>query len=199
MPRNVVPVLREVGTDRNTETTESRNQHQLLQRKLFHLSPPIPIKMNKHCTCPLAGFCTRHKIEKSEAQFKICKGEATDRPDCSYKFWAAWETGKFGAVAQATPILDEWECESREATPPIRRSSGRKQASVRQLKASAKASTLCIYRGDEVRRVFCPTCCGGGVQVKVFSCEIHGECTIGKQIGDVKCCAGCLDCKVSES
>ena len=77
---------------------------------------------NKHCTCPAAGFCNRHKIQKSEAQFAICRGEA-DRPDCGYKFWEAWETGKFGAVAQDPPLLDDWECES-EVAPPVPRRTG---------------------------------------------------------------------------
>jgi len=70
--------------------------------------------MNKHCTCELAGFCTRHQITKTAAQVEICKGD-NDRPDCGYKFWEAWETGKFGATAQSEPMLDDWECDS--ATP----------------------------------------------------------------------------------
>jgi hypothetical protein len=29
--------------------------------------------------------------------------------------------------------------------------------------------------------------------IKVFACSIHGECTIGKQLDGVKCCATCGD------
>ena len=64
---------------------------------------------NKNCTCPMAGFCTRHQIEKSQAQYDLCRG-VNGR---GYKFWAAWETGKFGAVAQDPPMLDEWEDETQ--------------------------------------------------------------------------------------
>jgi hypothetical protein len=31
------------------------------------------------------------------------------------------------------------------------------------------------------------------VQVKVFACQIHGECAIGKQLAGIKCCAACED------
>src|SRR6185369_16126307 len=34
----------------------------------------------------------------------------------------------------------------------------------------------CIYRGPEVRRTKCEECTGKNVQLKVFGCEIHGEC-----------------------
>lgn len=48
----------------------------------------------------------------------------------------------------------------------------------------------CSHRGDEVRRVGCSSC-GGHVQIKVLSCEIHGECTIAKRLAGVACCQGC--------
>ena len=50
----------------------------------------------------------------------------------------------------------------------------------------------CLHLGAELRRVECPTC-SGRVQVKVFGCELHGECTIEKTIDGVACCAGCGD------
>lgn len=48
----------------------------------------------------------------------------------------------------------------------------------------------CTHRGDELRREACASC-GGNVQIKVLSCEIHGECTIAKRLAGVACCQGC--------
>lgn len=56
--------------------------------------------------------------------------------------------------------------------------------------ALAPASAACTHRGGELRRVGCASC-GGNVQIKVLSCDIHGECTIGKRLAGVACCAGC--------
>lgn len=51
--------------------------------------------------------------------------------------------------------------------------------------------SLCKHLGDETRRVGCPTC-KGKVELKVFACEIHGECTRAKPGPGVKaCCHGC--------
>lgn len=56
----------------------------------------------------------------------------------------------------------------------------------------APSVTACVHRGEELRRIGCESC-SGNVQIKILSCEIHGECTIGKPIDGVKCCAGCPD------
>lgn len=48
----------------------------------------------------------------------------------------------------------------------------------------------CIHRGEEIARRPCPSCRGGEL-VKVFECEVQGECSIGKTIEDVACCATC--------
>lgn len=57
---------------------------------------------NPHCACPLAGFCERHKMEKSEHLFSMCKGIAPTI-DCGRKYWVAWERGLLGATAPAEP------------------------------------------------------------------------------------------------
>ena len=36
----------------------------------------------------------------------------------------------------------------------------------------------------------CPSC-RGGVQLKLFSCQIHGSCTPGKAAPEIACCTGC--------
>lgn len=50
----------------------------------------------------------------------------------------------------------------------------------------------CLHRGAASRDVTCPTC-AGHVQVKVFSCALHGECTLGKKDIGVRRCDGCAD------
>lgn len=50
----------------------------------------------------------------------------------------------------------------------------------------------CQHRGEELRREQCPSC-AGFVQVKVFGCAIHGECTVSKQINSIRNCSYCPD------
>jgi len=68
--------------------------------------------MNPHCECELAGYCNRHQTNKNEDQLAVCKGTATFKDDCGFRFWKAWETGRLGATAQESPQLEEWDwCE----------------------------------------------------------------------------------------
>ena len=46
---------------------------------------------------------------------------------------------------------------------------------------------LCEFRGNEIRREACSGC-RGQIQIKVFTCSKHGECTIAKQISGVHVC-----------
>lgn len=50
----------------------------------------------------------------------------------------------------------------------------------------------CVHRGDELRTTEC-TSCSGRVFLKVFSCEIHGECTLQRRVGDLAVCLNCHD------
>lgn len=50
----------------------------------------------------------------------------------------------------------------------------------------------CAHQGEELRRQECQTC-SGRQQIKVFACPKHGECTIGKQLPGIACCATCGD------
>ena len=58
--------------------------------------------------------------------------------------------------------------------------------------ALPKASeSVCVHRGAEARRVKCGPC-GDRVTLKVFTCEVYGECTVGSRVADVAgCCQGC--------
>ena len=48
----------------------------------------------------------------------------------------------------------------------------------------------CVHLGDEIRRQECKSC-KGVVQIKVMSCAVFGECTIGKDLPGIECCAAC--------
>lgn len=50
----------------------------------------------------------------------------------------------------------------------------------------------CGHLGEELRRQECPTCCGK-VKLKVFACEVHGECTPAKELPCVACCISCAE------
>lgn len=59
--------------------------------------------------------------------------------------------------------------------------------------AQAPRRGPCVHLGDEVRRVECSTC-SGRIQLKVFTCAVHGECTNAKRgDGVAGCCVGCAD------
>ena len=50
--------------------------------------------------------------------------------------------------------------------------------------------TECVHRGEQTRMIECPSC-RGQVQVKAFSCEVFGECVLGKTLPDIACCGTC--------
>lgn len=53
----------------------------------------------------------------------------------------------------------------------------------------------CIHFGDVTgETILCPTC-SGAIRLKVFRCEVHGECLPTKSISGspIKCCKGCKD------
>jgi hypothetical protein len=51
----------------------------------------------------------------------------------------------------------------------------------------------CVHLGTGRRRVECTTC-AGRVELKVFACAVHGECTTGTRVDAVAaCCQGCSD------
>lgn len=45
----------------------------------------------------------------------------------------------------------------------------------------------CSHRQEEFRLATCASC-RGNVQVKVFKCDLHGECTVGKAIAGIHLC-----------
>jgi hypothetical protein len=51
---------------------------------------------------------------------------------------------------------------------------------------------MCKLLGEQVGVKLCPTC-RGKVEVKIFACPIHGECTLTKALKEVACCKKCPD------
>lgn len=52
----------------------------------------------------------------------------------------------------------------------------------------------CTRRGlTVIETVPCLSCGGRKTELKVYPCEIHGKCTIGRKVQDIQCCVGCGD------
>lgn len=50
----------------------------------------------------------------------------------------------------------------------------------------------CEYLGAPVGTQECQGC-RGTVRIKLFACEVHGQCTLGKRLDMLACCAQCGD------
>lgn len=59
-----------------------------------------------------------------------------------------------------------------------------------QIGTTVCRETTCRHLGELSRLAGCESC-GGNVQVKVFVCAVHTECTVGKTINNLACCATC--------
>lgn len=57
--------------------------------------------------------------------------------------------------------------------------------------------SLCIHRGGQLRQEKCQTC-QGEVRVKVFSCALHGECTLSNKLPNVRFCGACPDVELAD-
>jgi hypothetical protein len=59
------------------------------------------------------------------------------------------------------------------------------------LAAAPKDHEHCQHRTDELRVETCASCSSKKWHIKVFKCAVHKECTIGKKLVKIKCCAHC--------
>jgi hypothetical protein len=50
----------------------------------------------------------------------------------------------------------------------------------------------CIHRGPERRQEPCPAC-SAGTRIKIFACDVHGECQLEDKIAGVKSCGDCTE------
>jgi hypothetical protein len=48
----------------------------------------------------------------------------------------------------------------------------------------------CLHLGPEVRQQECQEC-RGKVRMKIYACEVFGECSLGKPLAGVQYCVGC--------
>lgn len=61
--------------------------------------------MNPNCKCDGPGWCDRHKMDKNDIQFKLCKGIPIAGNTCTNLHWNCWERGECGATAPTGPVL----------------------------------------------------------------------------------------------
>ncbi len=54
------------------------------------------------------------------------------------------------------------------------------------------AIETCVARRKTIGFQLCETC-NGNVRIKTFACDIHGKCTLKKQLPGIACCATCKD------
>jgi len=72
------------------------------------------------------------------------------------------------------------------------RKDRRRRYELRRLKSLGN----CTWRGEHTGLVKCPSCGGGGVSIKVFSCDKHGRCTVARSADGIACCKICTDYEV---
>lgn len=101
------------------------------------------------CECPAAGFCKRHKIDKSQREFELCQTDS--------EFFSMWETGK--SPQHDRQKMVEQQAAEREGT-------------------LVPGDFPCIHRGDKTGEISCKPCRGSRL-LDVFLCGKHGRCTIG--------------------
>jgi hypothetical protein len=127
------------------------------------------------CQCPQPGICPRHPQlnagVKSGTLWRLCQ----TRPD----YFCHWER-------QAGR-----ECDASLAA------GGNPPAAIALAKpiaghASALRKNPCKHLGAETYLEHCPTC-PGHVEIKVFKCNVHGQCSLAKQLSKLACCASCPD------
>ena len=95
---------------------------------------------------------------------------------------------------KAAHEVTEQDCQrcpirSKPCTPRIAPTAEQVEASVRP----REKLLPCVHLGTTVEEVRCEPC-GGNVRLKVFSCAIHGKCSLGDLPGVKRCGKGrCAD------
>ena len=59
-------------------------------------------RLNDACECALAGYCTRHGVEKSKREHELCAGINCTQSQCA-RYWVAWENGRMRGQGGAPP------------------------------------------------------------------------------------------------
>lgn len=91
-----------------------------------------------------------------------------------------------------------WCAACQHGYPTLQLDPARHFRTCRTGRGESKAKIAeCVHRGAKaIRWEPCASCCGT-VRLAVLACAVHGECTVGKQIAGVKCCAKCKDIKAT--
>jgi len=66
------------------------------------------------------------------------------------------------------------------------------QSILQRPKINNSPQVACQHRKEVVGEMECPTC-RGSVQIKLFSCSIHQQCTVAKPMKELACCLTCED------
>ncbi len=114
------------------------------------------------CQCVERGVCPIHNVYKVAREVAICRGGPDIPDDLRASHLRSW-----GERIERTPAETEF---LRTAATVIH--------------------ATCPARREFTRTEVCPTCCGGGVRIKVFACSKHGECQIGHNLPGVAVCDG---------
>ncbi len=87
----------------------------------------------------------------------------------------------------------------RVPTPAEKKAAAARTRPARQRRATA-AELECQFRGRKVREDISNTCGSVGEQIAIYSCELHGECSIGRYcaLQKVRTCISCDDRKEPE-
>lgn len=56
--------------------------------------------------------------------------------------------------------------------------------------AAAPPTPPCVHLGQPTGETIACQSCTGQVQIKLFTCAVHGSCSLAKPVGR-PCCAGC--------
>lgn len=62
-----------------------------------------------------------------------------------------------------------------------------------------RSQSTCIHRGEETGETILCTTCAGRKDLKVFTCDVFGTCTVGKKVDWHACCKGCDRFTVEEA
>ena len=125
------------------------------------------------CQCTAAGHCTRTNRDVSDHQILLCQTNAAGYRDY-------WDAKIAGVPERAKPG-------SLPLAPIV--AGG--------LPLVAANNSECLHRRNVARKIKCGSC-KGSVRVKIFACEIKGECTLARAIDGIACCATCEDFAAAE-
>lgn len=135
------------------------------------------------CQCPGPGFCDRYQIQQTDYTFRLCSNTCTEQFPCD--------------EAASQRMRQSWarKRDRKKGTRHAQRTrSPVAVATTSSVSAQPARKSLCVHLGKptgELRE--CKTCGAKMQKHRVYGCEKHGECTIGKRFDQLACCAGCDD------